>query len=169
MYARAITSRKNICLTLANKYQFKFAHFLLSQKYDYSEINTSKSQKVNSNNYDQFIFNHLNISTDSFNTYSKINFKGTSYKTGNYLTSFINEVCLYEILEIIILKNNDIYFVVHQILLQWFNSHLRIYEVDRNKAVVSKSVMSIKQFSGPPINIIQFSGNKLMIRLKEYY
>lgn len=43
------------------------------------------------------------------------------------------------------------------------------YEVDKNKAVVSKRVMSIKQFSGPPINIIQFSGNKLMIRLKEYY
>jgi len=61
MCARAITSRKNICLTLANKYQFKFAHFLLIQKYDYSEINTSKSQKLNSNNYNQFIFNHLNF------------------------------------------------------------------------------------------------------------
>jgi len=79
MYARAITSRKNICLTLANKYQFKLAYFLLSQKYDYSEINTSESQKVNSNNYDQFIFNNLNISTDSFDSYSKINFKGTTY------------------------------------------------------------------------------------------
>ncbi|KAF0713177.1 C2H2-type domain-containing protein [Aphis craccivora] len=139
MYARAITSRKNICLTLANKYQFKFAHFLLSQKYDYLEINISKSQKVSLNDYDQFIFNHLNISTDSFNSYSKINFKGTTYKTGNYLTSFINEICLYEILAIIILKNDDIYFVVNQIQLEWFNSHLRSYEVDRNKAVVSKS------------------------------
>lgn len=122
MYARAITSRKNICLTLANKYQFKFAHFLLSQKYDYLEIIISKSQKVSLNDYDQFIFNHLNISTDSFNSHSKINFKGTTYKTGNYLTSFINEVCLYEILAIIILKNDDIYFVVNQIQLEWFNS-----------------------------------------------
>ncbi|KAL4083604.1 hypothetical protein QTP88_028920 [Uroleucon formosanum] len=130
MYARAITSRKNICLTLANKYQFKFAHFLLSQKYDYLEINKSvknisKSQKVS-----------------------------TTYKTGNYLSSLINVVCLYKILAIIILKNDDIYFDFHQIQLECF----------RNKAAVSKSIMSIKQFSGPPINIIQFSGNKLMIQ-----
>lgn len=32
MYARAITLRKNICLTLAKKYQYKFAYFLLNGK-----------------------------------------------------------------------------------------------------------------------------------------
>lgn len=102
MYARAITSRKNICLKLAKKYQLKFAHFLLND--ESNQIVVVAMKNIISSKHNEFVFNTLNIPSNFFNSYSKINFKGTDYKIGNYVTNFINEVCLYEILEIIFTK-----------------------------------------------------------------
>jgi len=167
MYARAITSRKNICLTLAKKYQFKFAHFLLNDKSN--QIVVVAMKNIISSKHNEFVFNTLNISSNFFNSYSKINFKGTDYKIGNYVTNFINEVCFYEILEIIVLQNNIVLFTVHQIQLVSYNLHFKAYEVDRKKSIIAKSLINIEQFSGPPINIHQIPDGKLMIRLKEYY
>lgn len=65
----------------------------------------------------EFLSNTLKISSSYFDSYSKINFKGTDYQVGNYVTNFRNEVCLYEILEIVLIKNNAISFIVHQIQL----------------------------------------------------
>ena len=42
----------------------------------------------------------------NFCSYSQINYKGTTYKIGYFLTNLIDEMYLYEILEIIINLNN---------------------------------------------------------------
>jgi len=167
MYARAITSRKNICLTLAKKYQLKFAHFILND--ESNQIVVVAMENIISSKHNEFVFNTLNISSNFFNSYSKMNFKGTDYKIGNYVTNFINEFCLYEILEIIVLQNNIVLFTVHQIQLVSYNLHFKAYEVGRKKSIIAKSLINIEHFSGPPINIHQIPNGKLMIRLKEYY
>lgn len=84
------------------------------------------------------------------------------------LRAQIIKVCLYEILEIIILQNNIVLFTVHQIQLVSYNLHFKAYEVDSKKSIIAKSLINIEQFSGPPINIHQIPDGKLMIRLKEY-
>ncbi|KAF0709353.1 C2H2-type domain-containing protein [Aphis craccivora] len=148
MYARAITSRKNICLTLAKKYQYKFAHLLLNKE---SNQNLVVSMKyIITSSHKEF----LSI------TYSKINYKGTDYEIGNYITNSIDEVCLYEILEIIVVQNN-VSFILHQIQLNSYNIHLKAYEVDKDKSIISKSLISIEQFSSPPINIHQVPDGSL--------
>ncbi|KAF0749316.1 Uncharacterized protein FWK35_00016906 [Aphis craccivora] len=126
-------------------------------------------KNIISSKHNEFVFNTLNIPSNFFNSYSKINFKGTDYKIGNYVTNFINEVCLYEILEIIVLQNNVVLFTVHQIQLVSYNLHFKAYEVDSKKSIIAISLINIEQFSGPPINIHQIPNGKLMIRLKEYY
>jgi len=68
-----------------------------------------------------------------------------------------------------LLKNNTVYFVVHQIQLELFDTHFRAYKVDVNKSVVSKSIMNIDQFNCPTLNINKVAGGNLMIRLKEYF
>lgn len=163
MYARAITSRRNICLTLANKHQFKFAYFLLKQKENSFLVEALEKHKIDSKHM-TIIFNFMNVSTNNYFSYSKIQFRGTTYKIGNFLTCCHNEICLFEILEIILLKKNTVYFVVQQILLELFDTHFRAYKVDMNK-----SVMNIDQFNCPPININKVTGGNLMIRLKEYF
>lgn len=82
MYARAITSRKNICLTLAIKYQLKFAHYLLNQD-THNDFSISIKHKIDSDL--EFLSITLNLESNSIISYSKIDFKGTVYKIGNYV------------------------------------------------------------------------------------
>jgi len=56
MYARTITSRRNICLTLAIKYQFKFAYFLLNQKKNRLLLEALEKHKIDSKHV-EIIFN----------------------------------------------------------------------------------------------------------------
>lgn len=91
------------------------------------------------------------------------------YKIGNYVSSFKNDICLYEILEIVIMNDSAILFIVHQIQLDSYSIHMRSYEVNKNKNIISKGIIGIKEISGPPININQVSNGRQMIRLKEYF
>jgi len=167
MYARAITSRKNICLTLAKKYQYKFAHFLLNNESNQILV-VNMRHSITSNHKEFLSSTILFMSSNNFDSYSRINYKGTDYEIGNYITNYIDEVCLYEILEIIVVQNN-VSFILHQIQLNSYNIHLKAYEVDKDKSIISKSLINIEQFSSPPINIHQVPDGRLVIRLKEYY
>jgi len=52
MYAKAITSRRNICLTLANKHQFKFAYFLLNRKKNSLLVEALEKHEIDSKHED---------------------------------------------------------------------------------------------------------------------
>jgi len=166
MYARAITSRKNICLTLAKKYTFKFAHFLLN-KQNNKEFIVFDKHIINSDL--EFLSNNVSISSTNIISFSKIDFKGTIYKVGSYVTCFKHNLCLYKILEIVMIKNSAISFIVDQIQLDSYSSHMRAYEVSKTQNIILKTLISIKEFSGPPIDINQITNGKLMIRLKDYF
>jgi len=86
---------KNICLTLAIKYQLKFAHFLLNQDTQ-KDFSISIKNKIDSDL--EFLSNNLNMTSNNFISYSKIDFKSTVYKIGNYVSSFKHDIFLYEIL-----------------------------------------------------------------------
>lgn len=166
MYARAITSRKNICLTLAKKYTFKFAHFLLN-KQNNKEFIVFDKHIINSDL--EFLSNNVSISSSNIISFSNIDFKGTIYKVGSYVTCFKHNLCLYKILEIVMIKNSAISFIVDQIQLDSYSSHMRAYEVSKTQNIILKTLISIKEFSGPPIDINQITNGKLMIRLKDYF
>jgi len=94
LYAHAITSRKNIPLSLAKKFQYKYAYQILnSNPMIINEINTNEIH-IKSSNYNELILRVLNLTSDQFLCYSQIQFKGTTYKIGYFLTRFIEEVCL---------------------------------------------------------------------------
>jgi len=79
-------------------------------------------------------------------------------------------MCLFEITEIIIINNIQIFIVCKKIKLNGFNSHFEAYEVDKNEQVVLSPVfIQLNHFNGPPINLINTpTGNKLF-RIKEYF
>jgi len=64
------------------------------------------------------------------------------------------------------MNDSSISFIVHQIQLESYSTHTR---VNKHKNIISKSIISIEEISGPPININQVSNGRLMIRLKEYF
>lgn len=169
MYARATSSRKNITLTLAKKYQYKFAHSLLQP--NTQEVIFKPKHRIRSLNVDK-ICSTLAVTTLNFFSYSQIEFLGTVYKKGYYLTKFIEEMCLFEILEIIIFNdpNAKIYILVKQIKIVNFHSHFEAFEVDFDRTTINDFlIFVIDEFSGPPTNITSSSSGKLMIRLKELF
>jgi len=171
MYARTTSSRKNITLTLAKKFQFKFAHIILQP----TTPNVSLKHKHLTNSIPidrQMIYNSYFSGNSQFSCYNQIEYIGTLYKKGYYLTKFTDQVCLFEIDEIIVVHESidKVYLCTKQIELEGFNSHLEAFEVNINKNILNNClILGIDEFSGPPININEVSSGKLMIRLKEFY
>jgi len=169
MYARATSSRKNITLTLAKKFQYKFAHILLQPSNQ--ELILKEKYIVHSLHLDK-ICDTFSLTSVDFVCYNQIEFMGTNYKNGYYLTRFIEEMNLLEILEIIVFNNPliKIHIIVKQIKLEYFHSHFEAFEVNNERIIINDfKIYSIDTFSGPPINITPSSSGKLMIRLKEFF
>lgn len=79
-------------------------------------------------------------------------------------------MCLYEILDIIVVHIIQVYIHTKKIELLGFHSHFEAFEVDTNKNSLNNClIFRIGEFSGPPININEVSSDKLMIRLKEFF
>jgi len=169
LYAHAITSRKNICLSLAKKYQYKFAYNILSSN-SFSDVKINTNNKyVKDSNYNQLILRALHLTSDQYICFSQIEFKGTLYKIGYFITNFNDEICVYEILEIIFVKENSKVQFILQIEIDFYNSHLRAYQVNKTKNITLKTILSPEDCSGPPVNIHKLSNDILMLRLKEYF
>jgi len=101
MYARSTSSGKNITLTLAKKFQFKLAHYLLHLNTEQIVVNLKHNI---CSLYLQPIWDTLFLSIADFKCYSQIEYIGTIYKRGYYLTKYIEDLCLFEIVEILVLN-----------------------------------------------------------------
>jgi len=168
MYARSITSRKNITLTLAKKFQIKFAYLLMQPKKHDLVLNFK--HKIKESQFGKLISDKYKITPNQYECYNKIEYKGTNYKEGYYLTRFIYEMCLFKIIEIIVISNIKIIILTKQIQLNGFHSHLEAYEVDFNEHIILNPVFNeINDFNGPPINVVNISIGKKMFRTKEYF
>jgi len=110
------------------------------------------------------------ITSKQYEYYNTIEYMGTNYKEGYYLTRFIFEMCLFEIIEIIVINNIKIIILTKQIKLNGFHSHFEAYEVDFDEHIVLNLVFNeINYFNGPTINVINTSTGKKMFRTKEYF
>lgn len=86
------------------------------------------------------------------------------------MTMFIQEMCLFEIVEIIVLNNTQVVIVGKQIKLNGFHSHFEAYEVDKNTQVILNPVfIQLNHFNGPPITLINTPIGNKMFRIKEYF
>jgi hypothetical protein len=64
LYTHAITSRKNICMSLAKKYQYKFAYNILNS---FLNVKINLNNKyVNDSNYNQLILRALHLTRDQY-------------------------------------------------------------------------------------------------------
>lgn len=165
-YAQSITSRRNICLSLAKKYQYKFAYNLICNHCDY----TLKQCHLTDTSYSEVIAIRLNIAKTDFICYTEIKNYGTTYKKSNYLTIFNNVLHVYEICEIVVkLNTNDVFIICREVQVIGFEPHFAAYAVDPNQPSKDVDIIDIKRFSGPPINLNKLLTGHYMVRLKEHF
>lgn len=67
------------------------------------------------------------------------------------------------------MKNSRVKFIVQQIEIDFYDSHLRAYQINKTKKIILKTILSPEDCSGPPVNINELSNGNLMVRLKEYF
>jgi hypothetical protein len=167
MYARVTTSRKNITLTLAKKFQFKFAQNLMES--DKNIIFKDKHRIISRDT--EIIDNKLNLSSSQYICYTESICNGILYKEGYYLTKSCNETCLFKISEIIFINQPEImvYILAQEIRLNEFSSHYESFNVSVSEEVINCCfICDINEFDGPPINVTTISSGKKMIRLKQF-
>lgn len=87
-YARVTSSRKNITLTLAKKFKFKFSNSIMNMK-KISPIFLEAHIISFDKSIENIIFNKTNLLPINYKMYNEVQYKGISYKTNLYLTKYI--------------------------------------------------------------------------------
>ncbi|KAF0710492.1 C2H2-type domain-containing protein, partial [Aphis craccivora] len=152
----------NILSTLYKNY--KFAYILLQPCNQ--ELILKEKYIVHSLHLDK-ICDTFSLASVNFVYYNQIEYMGSIYKKGYYLTNFVEEMNLLEILEIIVFNNSliKIHIVYYIIKLENFHSHFEAFEVNNERIVMKDiEIYRIDKFSG-----LTPSTRKLMIRLKEFF
>lgn len=172
-YARSITSRKNICVSIAKKYQLKFANYLLQP--ELSTYTVQLNHKINSA-HTVLLYrfcNQNNISVNGVCCYSQCKYRSKIYKKGYFITQYLDETCcenaiIYQIIEIVSFAGEDsLHLVCKQMKIEIYYKHFASYSIDEPDHL-DYTVLPIEDLSGPPINLHKTARGLNLIRPKQY-
>lgn len=167
VYSHCITSRKNICLSLARKYELKFAYQMFTfENHDDQLIDIGNISKIDSK-YGFIISEKMNLPKQELNAYSKISFRGTEFRINQFVVTFSHDFIIYIIKEIVI-KNNKPYLFCQHLVTNKYLEHFLAFEVDTNSLAEFK-IIEIDNLVGPPLELIKTARGKSMLKCKEYY
>jgi len=154
IYSHCVTSRKNICFTLAKMYELKFALQLLKSSNFVNTITSNDKYMIDSNFINLIKDKLQNVNDVSIELYSRLYFKGVKYRNGYYISVFNKDIMLYLILEIVIVERKKVLFFCQNLRSVKFDDHILAYEVDPLN-LGSFSLISTDEIIGPPIHLIR--------------
>lgn len=172
-YSNVITSRKNVPLSMAMKYQLKYANFLLNVKDSHEP---SYNYYVNDNNIKSKILSYFpnfsipeNISNCEI--FQEVKIFGYVYQCGMYVGVKELDMKIYKVVYIVKLNTKDTYFFCENVSVIQYNSHFLSYEVDAGLNTSNKiyNIFSLNNFVGPATHSIKTSFGKEFVRLKKYF
>lgn len=175
-YARNITSRKNICVSLAKKYQLKFAHSIMqsSAKFPY---NVQEHHRTHTNHHDLVVeFCKRRRISPNFVCYSKCLYNSKVFKKGYFISQYndtldIQNAIIFEIVGIVLFANCDTpHLICKHVKIDKYHSHYAAYaiEVSRTSENNKYNVVSIDSLAGPPVNAHKTARGLNMFRPKQY-
>lgn len=167
IYSHCITSRKNICLTLAKKYQLKFAYQTNKLIQPEKQVYVKENHLIVSS-YSTIIGEMLKMDSRSVSTYSVLSHKGIEYRSGYYLVTHENDYSFYLKLDILLLSYNTMLFFCQTLQRVQFKGHYLAFEVNPTDLGPFKLV-PLSDIIGPPVTLIETARGNTMVRLKEYY
>lgn len=173
-YARAITSRKNISVSLAKKYQLKFAYSLQQPKSDTCFF-VQENHIIQSTHMDLIskLCEQINIYTP-YLSYKQCTFRRKIFKTGFFVCQYVDidieNAAIYEVKEIIKFIGHDTPYVICELVkIKAYLKHFASFEIttDTNLEPTFK-ILSIALLAGPPITLHKTARGLKMIRPKQY-
>lgn len=79
------------------------------------------------------------------------------------------ELNFFKILEIFLIDEVHIYFLVNEIAIEKFDSHFKWFVINNEEVVSCNLIYNLDEFIGPPINSILAPTGKLYIKNKDYF
>lgn len=169
-------SRKNICISIARKYQLQFANYLVECEEPIYSVN---SNHIIDSNFKELIHsfcNRNNINSESFRCYSQCKYYSKVYKKGYFITHYLDTICpkdvlVYEIVELLLFCDCDLlHLICKRINVEKFHKHYAAYEINITNGFdqSENTIFSIKDLNGPPVNVHTTARGLKLIRPKQY-
>lgn len=167
-HAHIMPSRRNVCYTLCVKASLQFAYdvihgtFLENDTNDGFQMSDIRLRKY----FSEFILPLQQHVDHEVMLSSNANYKGTSYRAGNFLTMFRNDVMhLYEIVEFMLLEDS-LYLIAQVWEVGQYHEHFLAYDAIKRLSLVD--LINIKNFDSQPVSLHRI-GNSYMFRVKNNY
>ena len=163
-YSRVTSSRKNILLSIATKFQV--AYQITKPRDDFLQFSHHDEISSVAENISDLGFDILNLNSKHF---EKIEYLGTVYKKGSYLSITNNlNVIFFIITRIIILDANRKIYMLCQEIPTIFYDHYMSFEKIKSKE--EKFILkSITAFDGPPVYSHKILYGGEFIRKKHFF
>lgn len=176
-YARSTTSRKNVCVSIAKKYQMKYARFLIDPKKPILSVNSFHG--IMHTDYEQLIQSFCDdngIGFHNFRCYSECIYNSKKYKKDLFISQYIDSNCpentlIYKIMQIVLFSNCDsIYVICKRINVIRYLKHFSsfVVAIDNTTNQGNFLILSIEKLLGPPINVHKTAQGIYMIKPKQY-
>lgn len=170
-YARSITSRKNIGVSLAKKFQLKFAYFLMQADIPVFTIQSEHA----------LITKHMDLieafsGGRRYHCFSMCNYKSKKYRHGFFICQYldaasVDNVLIFQIEEIVMFDGSQsLHAVCKKIKVDKYYDHYAAYAIDVNDAEEQSEyhIIQIDKLAGPPINCHKTARGLNLIRPKQY-
>lgn len=164
-YAHIMPSRKNVCYSLCIKATLQFTYDIYNQCFFEGLVTGNfKMFDLRLRNYFCKLIQPLNIDSDlNVLLSSSVEYKGTDYNTGYFITLLENhKMYLFEIIEIM-KHTHGLYLIMQHWEVGEYYEHLLAYEVVRCLPVVE--VLKIDLFDSFPVSVHKI-GDKSYFRVK---
>ncbi|KAI8120454.1 hypothetical protein CVS40_8290 [Lucilia cuprina] len=165
-YSHSITSRKNVSVSIARKYQFYFSNYLLSEIDIKSSYNCLDNDKSDSPFLD-FISCKLKKPKSLIKAYDKVIYNNVLYKKGFFVATRTQDYKIYKIINAIV-SDESLYLFVQEVCNTIYLKHYTAFEINPND-IGEFALLNTDSLVGPPTTIINTSKGKFMIRTKEYF
>lgn len=163
VYTHAITSRKNICLSMEKKYQFVFADLLLKNCKN-NDLIALEKHRVECGFVD-LISSKLNMPTNELKFYNKVVFKHILYKKHFFVAECDIDYYIHRIVNVVVV-GKTVYIFAEKLKDIKYHNHFKAFEVDVNN-VEEHVILHLNNIVGPPTTVIKTHAGKNMIRIKE--
>lgn len=164
-YARNITSRLNIPLTLAIKASLKFTKLLFCNEFFQTEWETV-SKLFLCPDKDQKYAELIPFSESDQKYTSALIFRGTNFKTGYFFGKpNNNKILIYEIIDIL-LTNNNFFAICKSYNNSVYIPHFHCHSIGDASEILS--IIDFKDIESHPVNLCYLSTGEKVVRLKQY-
>lgn len=176
-YAGNITSRKNICVSLAKKFQLMFANYLMEPlRSTYVLKECHRIQTRHSELIENFC-RRFKINSNHIQCYTKCTYRSKKYKMGFFISQYVDvaspeNVAIFEIQEILSsVSSKNLYLVCKRTKVLNYHKHFAAFAVDVSDVSETDEfqVLSIDILAGPPVNVHKTARGLNMIRPNQYH